>query len=181
MQKDRVKEKRSIRHLPNSYIFLGSVLVLYGVLFFFFPEKTLMALRRSGSMFVNILIPLGFVFLILFFVNLFINPGQVVRFFGKRSGIKGVFFATVAGILSMGPIYAWYPLLKELRQKGAEDSLLAIFLGNRAVKPFLMPIMISYFGLHYVLILTLFTIGGSLAVGSIVGALLKNNHVKILQ
>jgi uncharacterized membrane protein YraQ (UPF0718 family) len=170
-----------MRNLPKSPIFLCGVVLLYGVLYLLFPEKMLVALRRSGSMFANILIPLGLVFLILFFINLFINPGQVVRLFGKRSGVKGVFFATVAGILSMGPIYAWYPLLKELRQKGAKDSLLAIFLGNRAVKPFLMPIMISYFGLHYVLILTLFTIGGSLALGSIVGALVKNNQGKIVQ
>jgi hypothetical protein len=49
----------------------------------------------------------------------------------------------------MGPIYAWYPLLKELREKGAANSLIAIFLGNRAVKPFLLPIMISYFGWVY--------------------------------
>ena len=132
-------------------------------------------------MFVYILIPLSFVFLILFSFYLFIDPGQVVRLLGEKSGLKGVFFATVAGILSMGPIYAWYPLLKELRQKGAKDSLLAIFLGNRAVKPFLMPIMISYFGLHYVLILTLFTIGGSLASGSIVGALVQNNQGNSVQ
>ena len=180
MQNNGDKRKRSIRDLPSSLIFLGGVLILYVLCFLLFPEKTLMALRRSGSIFVNILIPLGFVFLILFFVNLFVNPGQVVRLFGKRSGMKGVFFATAAGILSMGPIYAWYPLLEELRQKGAKDSLLAIFLGNRAVKPFLIPIMISYFGLNYVLILSLFTIGGSLAVGSIVGALLKNNQGKIV-
>jgi len=40
--------------------------------------------------------------------------------------------------------------LKELRKKGAADSLIAVFLGNRAVKPFLLPIMISYFGWVYV-------------------------------
>jgi len=52
-------------------------------------------------------------------------------------------------VISMGPIYAWYPLLKELRGKGATNSFIAVFLGNRAVKPFLLPIMISYFGGMY--------------------------------
>ena len=74
----------------------------------------------------------------------------------------------------MGPIYAWYPLLKELRNKGAENSLIAIFLGNRAVKPLLMPVLISYFGWIYVVLLTLFTITGSIAGGYIVGILLED-------
>jgi len=73
----------------------------------------------------------------------------------------------------MGPIYAWYPMLKVLREKGAKNSLIAIFLGNRAVKPFLLPMMISYFGWIYVLILTVFTIFGSLVVGYFVDALVK--------
>jgi hypothetical protein len=51
--------------------------------------------------------------------------------------------------------------------------LIAIFLGNRAVKPFLMPIMISYFGWVYVLILTLFTITGSMVAGYSVRVLVK--------
>jgi uncharacterized membrane protein YraQ (UPF0718 family) len=74
----------------------------------------------------------------------------------------------------MGPIYAWYPLLKELRKKGAANSLIAVFLGNRAVKPFLLPIMISYFGWVYVALLTLFTVSGSLAVGYLVNILAKD-------
>ena len=79
-----------------------------------------------------------------------------------------------SGIISMGPIYAWYPLLKEMRKKGATNSLIAVFLGNRAVKPFLLPIMISYFGWVYVALLTLFTISGSLAVGYLVNTLAKD-------
>ena len=73
----------------------------------------------------------------------------------------------------MGPIYAWYPLLKDLRKKGAANTFFAIFLGNRAVKPFLLPIMISYFGWIYVVILTFLTITGSVAAGFFVSILLK--------
>jgi uncharacterized membrane protein YraQ (UPF0718 family) len=74
----------------------------------------------------------------------------------------------------MGPIYAWYPLLKELRKEGAANSLIAVFLGNRAVKPFLLPIMMSYFGWVYVALLTLFTVSGSLAVGYLINILAKD-------
>jgi uncharacterized membrane protein YraQ (UPF0718 family) len=74
----------------------------------------------------------------------------------------------------MGPIYAWYPLLKELRNKGAENTLIALFLSNRAVKPLLMPVLISYFGWTYALILTVFSVLGSIAVGFTTGALVKD-------
>jgi predicted Fe-Mo cluster-binding NifX family protein len=83
--------------------------------------------------------------------------------------------ATATGIFSMEPIFAWYPLVKDLRKKGAAYYLIAIFLGNRSVKPFLLPIMISYFGWTYVLLLTFFTIAGSVVAGFLVGIFLKEH------
>jgi uncharacterized membrane protein YraQ (UPF0718 family) len=61
-----------------------------------------------------------------------------------------------------------------LRKKGAKNSVIAVFLCNRAVKPFLLPIMISYFGWVYVTLLTLFTILGSLAAGYLISSLVKD-------
>lgn len=73
----------------------------------------------------------------------------------------------------MGPIYAWYPLLKELREKGAGLFPIAVFLYCRAVKPFLLPIMISYFGWQYVIILTVLTVLGSIAIGYFLSILIE--------
>ena len=87
--------------------------------------------------------------------------------------MAGKFISASAGIISVGPIYAWYPLLKDLKEKGAANDLIAIFLNNRAIKPFLLPVMISYFGWLYVLILTIFTVLGSLFVGYSMSILVK--------
>ena len=157
----------------NRFLFITVIFVIYGVFFAIMPDKAFMALRNTGKIFVNILMPFVFVFILLFCINLFLKPSHIVRFLGKSSGIKGIILSATAGVISMGPIYAWYPMLKALREKGAKNSLIAIFLGNRAVKPFLLPIMISYFGWIYVLILTVFTIFGSLVVGYFVDALIK--------
>jgi len=154
-------------------IFPASVLVLYGILYAIYPDKTSMALKSSGNIFLSMLIPLALVFALMLVLNLFLKPAQIVRFLGKGAGIKGILLSAAAGIISMGPIYAWYPLLKQLRQKGAGNSMMAIFLGNRAVKPFLLPIMISYFGWIFVLILTVLNIIGSVVVGYSVGALVR--------
>ena len=154
-------------------IFPASVLAIYGILFIFMPDKILLALGKSGSIFISIIAPLSMVFLLMLALNLLLKPAQIVRFLGKGAGIKGLVLSATAGIISVGPIYAWYPLLKDLREKGAENSNLAIFLGNRAVKPFLLPIMISYFGWIYVLILTIFTILASIIAGYSIGVLIK--------
>ncbi|MFW6125964.1 MAG: permease [Chloroflexota bacterium] len=148
-----------------------AVLALYGVLFIALPDRASAALRSSGSILWSLLLPLGLVLVVMVFLNLFLKPAQVARFLGAESGVWGVLMSVAAGIISTGPIYAWYPLLKELREKGAGNTVVAIFLGNRAVKPFLLPVMVSYFGWVYVVVLTVFTVVGSVGVGYAVGAL----------
>ena len=163
------RERRAIRLL----LFPAVVLVTYVILVITMPDKASAALRSSGKIFLNIIIPLCMVFILLLILNLFLKPAHIARFLGKEAGIKGIIFSATAGIISAGPIYAWYPILKELREKSAMNSLIAIFQGNRAVKPFLLPVMISYFGWAYVLTLTVFTILGSFVIGYLVGVLVK--------
>ena len=155
-------------------VFPLSVLGLYLVLWHVAPEKTMVALRSSIGVFSHVLLPLGMVFLIMTGLNVFLKPPDLAKFLGKGTAISRNLFSAVAGIISAGPIYAWYPLLKDLREKGAEHSLIAVFLVNRAVKPFLLPVMISCFGWTYVLALTFLTVAGSLGVGFVVGALLDS-------
>jgi uncharacterized membrane protein YraQ (UPF0718 family) len=156
-------------------LFPASVLAVYGVLFAIMPDKASKALESSGNIFLNIIVPLSLVFILMLILNLLLKPAQIARFLGRGAGIKGVILSATGGIISTGPIYAWYPLLRDLREKGAGNSFLAIFLGNRAVKPFLLPVMISYFGWIYVLTLTIFTVLASVVVGCSVGALVKEN------
>jgi len=163
-------EKRTIRLI----LFPVLILLIYVVLFAVMPEKAIAAFKSSGKIFLNIIIPLGFVFILLVVLNLFLNPAHIVKLFGKKSGIKGIMLSSTAGIISMGPVYAWYPLLKELREKGAANSLMAIFINSRAVKPFLLPVMISYFGLRYVIVLTVVTMAGTIVAGYITGVLSRD-------
>jgi len=105
-------------------------------------------------------------------LNFFLKPPQPAKFLAKGTSVKAKLLSAAAGVISAGPIYAWYPMLKDFRERGAAHSLIAIFLVNRASKPFLLPMMISFFGWAYVLAFTLLTMAGSLCVGIAVGALL---------
>jgi uncharacterized membrane protein YraQ (UPF0718 family) len=94
------------------------------------------------------------IFGVMFLFNRFFETGGIVKFFGRGSGIRGWGLAIGGGILSSGPIYMWYPLLSDLKEKGMEDSLVAAFLYNRAVKIPLLPMMIYYFGWPFTLVLS---------------------------
>jgi uncharacterized membrane protein YraQ (UPF0718 family) len=64
-------------------------------------------------------------------------------------------------------------LLKNLREKGAGTGPIAIFLYSRAVKPFLLPVMIAYFSWVYVVILTVLTVFASIAIGCFMSVFMK--------
>jgi len=108
--------------------------------------------------FVNIIPMLLVVFILLFISNLYIKPTIIVNYLGKISKIKGWLIAITGGIISSGPIYMWYPLLSDLKKKGAKDSLLVSFLYNRAIKIPLLPLMVYYFGWLFVLVLTFYMV-----------------------
>ncbi|SMC18882.1 hypothetical protein SAMN02746041_00576 [Desulfacinum hydrothermale DSM 13146] len=141
--------------------FLLVVFVAYGVLFFVFPHRTFVAFKASINIFLQIILPLVIAFAIMFTINFFVGPVQMARYLGKNAGIKGLFLSSIAGILSMGPIYAWYPLLKSLGERGASDFYLANFLSCRTVKPFLLPVMIYYFGWVFTIILNVLILAGA--------------------
>ena len=169
-------KSKNVRPVTRMVLFPVAMLVIYGILFAIMPDKVSSALKSSGNILFNMLVPLCLVFVLMILLNLFLKPAQIARYLGKGSGVKGVLLPLAAGIISTGPIYAWYPLLQDLREKGAGNSPIAIFLYNRAVKPFLLPVMIAYFGWIYVVILTILTVLGSIVIGYSLGALTKEEE-----
>jgi len=167
------RKTKSVKLVSNMIYFPIVILAIYGILFILMPDRTSLALKSSGTILINIIWSLGLVFVIMVLMNLFLKPAQIVRFLGKNAGIKGGALSAVAGIISAGPIYVWYPLLRDLREKGAGYSPISIFLYNRSVKPFLLPVMIGYFGWIFTVILTIFTVLGSFVIGYAVSAFLK--------
>jgi uncharacterized membrane protein YraQ (UPF0718 family) len=86
-------------------------------------------------------------------------------------GAKKWLFAVVSGIISTGPIYVWYPLLSDLKEKGVSNGLISCFLYTRPVKLPLLPIAIYYFGWQFVLVLVLALVAVSVIQGKIIDSL----------
>ena len=155
----------------RAWIFPAGVAGVYLILYPIVPGRTLSGLGVAGQVLLQASLPLIISFGMMLLLNLFITPSHVSKLLGGGAGVKGIFLSAVAGILSMGPIFAWYPFLATLRKKGTSDFHLANFLSHRAVKPVLLPMMIVYFGWRFSLIFTIFCIFCALVTAAIVGML----------
>jgi uncharacterized membrane protein YraQ (UPF0718 family) len=149
----------------GGWVFLAVVLVIYGATAFVDSELALRAMVLFTQLLNKVLPVLVLVFVLIFAVDLLLNPKRVEKYLGRRSGIVGWLTAIVAGILSTGPVYAWYAVLHDLRQKGMRTALVAVLLYNRAVKLPLLPLLVHYFGFGYTMVLALYLIGFSIISG----------------
>jgi len=163
-QKKQTKSK-------SGYIMLGVVCALYIVLYFFNADKTLDSLFASLKVLKMIAPILLIVFFLMALLNTFIDEKSIAKHLGKESGVKGWFIALFGGILSTGPGYIWYPMLQELRNKGALDGLVVAFIYARSIKLPWLPLMISYFGISFTIVLSLYTILGAFIQGVITNRL----------
>ena len=146
----------------------AGVIVTYIVLFFVDPSNAKHAFFEGVEVFKMVLPIILVVFFLMGLLNITVDKEKISRHFGKESGIKGWFYAVVAGVLSHGPAYVWYPFLQNLREHGAKDSLVFAFLYARSIKIPWIPLMISYFGLAFTLFFSLYIVLASVVQGLIV-------------
>ncbi len=161
-------KQRGPAMLRSGLVFLAIVAGLYLVSYAMDSGATRRALQTSMDILYDILPVLALVIAMMTLTNYLLKPKQVARHLGAGSGAKGWLLASLAGIVSHGPIYVWYPLLQELQDKGMRPGLSATFLYNRAVKIPLLPVMIYYFGVTYVAVLMMTMVGASLAEGKLI-------------
>jgi uncharacterized membrane protein YraQ (UPF0718 family) len=151
----------------GGWVFLAAVMGLYVVAGLYSSATVGEALTRLGSLTARILPVILLVFGLLFVFNLLFKRAWLFRHLGRAKGVGAWAAAVICGVLSAGPIYAWYPLLGELREKDLSSGLIATFLYSRALKLPLLPLMVHYFGLAYT-----FTLSAGIIVFSVVSGLL---------
>ncbi|MEN8200472.1 MAG: permease [Thermodesulfobacteriota bacterium] len=145
--------------------FFGIVLSLYIILFLINSQSAQLALQKSSTVLLKILPIFTLVILFTALLNFFIQPKQIARHLGHDSGAKGWLWALVSGVISHGPMYAWYPLLEDLRSHGMKDELIVVFFASRAIKIPLLPVMIDYFGLTFTILISFYMLFGALLQG----------------
>ena len=134
------------------------VALLYALLFFYDGAKTVAALQTAGMTLLKIAPILILVWLLMAWTNSRFDAKALAKHLGEESGVRGWVLAIGLGILSHGPMYAWYPMLKDLMRHGLKWGLIAAFFYARAVKIPILPLMVSYFGLAFTILLTCYTL-----------------------
>ena len=151
----------------GGWLFLGLVLLAHAVAELLEPDVAAQAraafVRMAGSVVPVLLL----VFALVFLVERFLSPERTRAWLGRGSGWRGWLVALAAGVVSTGPVYAWYSLLAGLRGKGMRDALVAVALYARAIKLPLLPLLAHYFGLAYMLVLSLWLAVFALVTGAL--------------
>jgi len=158
----------NIKKIPNNLKFLIITIGLIAVIGLFNSTLSQEIIIELWGLLKQITPVLVFVFFMMFILNIFLKPKFVAKHLSKGSGFKSWMVTIIGGILSMGPIYAWYPLLGELKNKGMSNALITAFIYNKAIKIQLLPMLIYYFGLPFTVILTFYMIIFSVINGLIV-------------
>lgn len=146
--------KRKNRPLAG-WMFLAVVVIVYGVTAIFDNDLAATALAGWFGLLARVIPVLALIFGLLFLAEMFLERAWIVRHLTRAAGPKGWALAVLCGVLSVGPIYAWYPLLGELSKKGMRRALAATFLYSRALKLPLLPLMAHYFGVAYTIFVSI--------------------------
>jgi uncharacterized membrane protein YraQ (UPF0718 family) len=137
----------------GKWIFLISVIILLFFVFVIDSTKIEPILKMFKRLILQILPVLLLVYFIMLLTNYFVDNKKLKKYMGEDAGFKGWVISIVSGIISVGPVYMWYPLMKDLQTKGVKNKYLVIFLYNRGIKLQWLPMLILYFGLKYSLTL----------------------------
>ena len=138
--------------------FLAFVAIIYLITAIFSIDKFIKSLLFTIDTLAEVIPILVIVVFIMALINLFFNPKGLAKHLGEDGGVKGWLLALGLGILSHGPMYAWYPVLEELKKHGLRDGYIAAFFYTRAIKIPLIPMMIHYFGWAFTIFLSLYII-----------------------
>ncbi len=167
-----MKLKNKLKELSGAWYFLGIIVLVYLLLSIFNKKLYLESLHLFNQIIYTV-IPIFFiVFVLMALSNYFITPQFVIKHLKDR-GIKKWFFVILGGILSSGPIYMWYPLLADLKNKGLSYGLISCFLYNRAIKIPLLPLAMIYFSWQYIFILMSVMIFVSILQGILINKLME--------
>jgi len=170
--------RKLIYNVEGKWWLLLFVGCLYGWLAFYDIELFHQTFAFFWKTFVQVL-PIVFgVFILMFLFNLFVTTKMLVAHLGDNKKARGWALAIISGVISSGPIYMWFPLLSDLKDKGVKDTFLTTFLYSRAVKIPLLPVMVYYFGVTFTMILTGYILFFSVINGLIVSYVLKEKEVK---
>jgi len=143
--------KIKLRELNND-IKMGIILILVsGILLFTFKINFSLLIKENVKIIIKIL------YLTIFAVGIstiihFVVPFDFAEKHLKKNKLIHLFYSSLLGILTPGPVYAIYPIIITLKNKGIRTPILVSYLtGQTLMGPARAPFEIGFFGLKFYL------------------------------
>lgn len=158
--------------LLKKYWYLIAIAALYLALGLYMPGKATLALSITGHTVSSVAIIIVSVFVLIGLVQVWLREELIANKLGEGSGLKAIFISAAFGSMLVGPLFAIFPLLKSLLERGARVGVIVAMLTTWAVKIPMLPLEVKFLGPHFavlrVVLVLLFAIPISLIIERIV-------------
>ncbi|KUK14614.1 MAG: permease [Synergistetes bacterium] len=155
--------------LAKSYPMEIFVTCLALILIFANSDRAVLGISHAVNMYTNLFIVIVSIAFLSGLISEFLPPEVVKRIIGRESGFKGTLIGALFGALMIGPAYVFYPLFKDLVDKGASMRVIATTIGAWAVRLHAIPLAGAFLGYKFVLLFNLLIFIYSLFSGFVVG------------
>jgi uncharacterized membrane protein YraQ (UPF0718 family) len=143
---DIMKKKLPNFIIKNEYRVGFVLLLLSGILFIISPGRVLTALEENFNIALRIIFYAVIAVLISVAVHFLVPVDFAVRYLSQNR-VRYSFYATILGILTPGPIYAIYPIVYSLKNKGIHNYILVSYItGQTIMGPARAPFEIGLLG-----------------------------------
>lgn len=160
----------------KGFKFLGFVIFLFILLYFVNASKTIDSLKYFTKNTLKVLPIFVLVIFLTALINYYFPKERIGQMLQGKSRWQTYTVSLLAGVISMGPIFAWFPLLKNLKDKNLEEGALVTFFYGKSIKLTLWPIMIGFFGQLFSLIFIFYIALAALMQGFLYALLFEKNQ-----
>lgn len=156
----------------SSETLIGIVLlVAFGALTFISPERVWLGLKANAALAGKTLGLTVIAVAISVVIHYWVPPNLAERYLSKselKHQLRYLFFATILGILTPGPVYAIYPIVLVLKKKGIRNPILVSYItGQTIIGPARIPFEVGLFGVEFFT----FRLALSVVMGTLAGLL----------
>lgn len=157
---------------------LSVVALIYLLLAIVSPAQGLQSLNNSLYYLKEMLLVLPVIFLLTAVIEAWVPKEIIVKRLGDSSGMAGALYSLALGSVSVGPIYAAFPISKMLIAKGASVSNIVIILSSWAViKLPMLANEVKFLGLRFMAARWFLTVLAILGIGQLVSRAVRKSDI----
>ncbi|MFP3126353.1 permease [Ectobacillus funiculus] len=106
-------------------------ILLFGLIILTFINRSVgwNAFQLTGKSILDMLFLLPPVLIFVGLLDKWVEKEILIRYMGEKSGIHGILFSLLLGVIAAGPLYVAFPIAALLLKKGASIRYIVFFLG----------------------------------------------------